>query len=333
MKFEMIPADQIRPAPWQPRDSFPKETIESLSASLGAVGMIQPIVVRKKGETYQIIAGERRWRAWKDEFGKIPCILREEDDTDAKVTSVIENWQREAVGEAQNEKFLAQLYEEGSKKQKWNSINEMSKRTGIPHGTLNEIITAHKEKKELKVAELSNLSYHDVAVTRQLREEPEIRKELLTRRAEGKLTQDELSEYAKTLKEAPKPLKKAILDGKVDFEDAKALIKHGIPEKMGKSVAEELEERKTKRERLRELDIEKDKAVLSKKIKLIEVSVELSADEIRFREFEQIAIQVRGWRAFHFDKIKEDKWRNAAIRQVRQIRDACDALLMKLEAR
>ena len=63
MQVKMIRIDEIRPNPFQPRESFPKEEIQQLAKSIKVFGLLQPIIVRKKGKTYEIIAGERRWRA------------------------------------------------------------------------------------------------------------------------------------------------------------------------------------------------------------------------------------------------------------------------------
>lgn len=338
MKFEMIPSDQIRPAPWQPREEFKKDTIEKLSNSLGAVGLIQPIIVRKKGKTYQITAGERRWRAWKVEFGSMPCIVREEDDTDAKITSVVENWQREAVGEQQNEEFIAKLYQEGFKKEKWKSYAGMQRATGIGETTIRDIVVGREEKEELKIRPGTDLSYTDMRETRTLKDEPQIRKKILEKRSRGELKRDELRGYSDTLKKAPEPVKKAIIEEKIDYEDAKPLIEHGIPEDLKRATVEELSKRKKERDRVRheieemsKMETEEDLAVIKGDLKAKGLRVEPSPDEIRFRKFESVAITVTNWRPFHLKKIKNEKYREMAIESIKEARDALDALLSVLE--
>ena len=80
----------------QPRKTFEKEALEELTNSIKQYGVIQPIVVRKKGEKYEIIAGERRWRAAKEaKLNEMPCIIKEVDDKESLKLALIENIQRE----------------------------------------------------------------------------------------------------------------------------------------------------------------------------------------------------------------------------------------------
>lgn len=80
----------------QPRKEFEKEALVELRNSIRQYGIIQPIVVRKKNDKYEIIAGERRWRAAKEaNLKKVPCIIKEVDDKQALKLALIENIQRE----------------------------------------------------------------------------------------------------------------------------------------------------------------------------------------------------------------------------------------------
>lgn len=329
MKFEIIPVDEIRPAEWQPRDTFPKETIGELATSIKGVGLIEPIVVRKKGKTFQIIAGERRWRAHQSAgFDKIPCIIREEEDTEAKIISAVENWHREQVGTIQNEKFLAELYEEGLEKRRWKSIKDMANRTGISRLTLNKIITAYKERKEIDID--TTITYQDLDRTRGLKENPEIRERLLKKRAEGKIIATDLTEYSKTLKEAPEPLAEAIVEDKVDFEDAKPLIEHGIPEELVQPTIEELTDRKKEREEIRELERETDLAMVKGEIKAKGIRVEDSPDYKRLKKYEEMRDIVCWWSVSSVKMIKNEELRKSAIDCIRRIEDHCRNLLHQL---
>ncbi len=91
-----IPLDIITPNPHQPRRSFDETKIAELAASLKASGLIQPIIVRKQGDHYQLIAGERRWRAAKlAGLATIPAVIREVDSFTQAQMALIENIQRE----------------------------------------------------------------------------------------------------------------------------------------------------------------------------------------------------------------------------------------------
>ncbi|MBZ2175689.1 ParB/RepB/Spo0J family partition protein [Schnuerera sp. xch1] len=80
----------------QPRKDFEEKSLEELKESIIQHGVIQPLVVRKKGNKYQIITGERRWRASKAaNLKKVPCIIKEIDDKEVIKLALIENLQRE----------------------------------------------------------------------------------------------------------------------------------------------------------------------------------------------------------------------------------------------
>ena len=91
-----LPVEKVIPNPEQPRMTFHEETLQELAASIREHGVLQPILVRPAGEEYQIIAGERRWRASKL-AGKetIPAIIERFDDATALEIALIENLQRE----------------------------------------------------------------------------------------------------------------------------------------------------------------------------------------------------------------------------------------------
>lgn len=86
----------VEPNKDQPRKEFDKEKLDELADSISKHGVIQPIIVTKKGNTYQIVAGERRWRASKQAgLKKIPAIVRDYDEIKVMEVALIENLQRE----------------------------------------------------------------------------------------------------------------------------------------------------------------------------------------------------------------------------------------------
>jgi ParB family chromosome partitioning protein len=90
-----IPINDIHPSPYQPRQIFSEEEIQALSESIKKHGLLQPIVVRRKGDKFEIIAGERRYRALKL-LGKktIPVIVINVSDKEAMALAIIENIDR-----------------------------------------------------------------------------------------------------------------------------------------------------------------------------------------------------------------------------------------------
>lgn len=94
-KEDEVATDLVKPNPDQPRTHFKPEEIEELAASIEKEGLLQPILVRKVGDTYQIIAGERRWQACKKlGMKKIPIRVKEATDDKALELALIENIQR-----------------------------------------------------------------------------------------------------------------------------------------------------------------------------------------------------------------------------------------------
>lgn len=94
--LQMLPLDRIRPSEEQPRDSFDGDKLNELAQSIAANGLIQPITVYKTGETYTIIAGERRWRAARIAgLTDIPALVRTIKGHQLLELALIENIQRE----------------------------------------------------------------------------------------------------------------------------------------------------------------------------------------------------------------------------------------------
>ena len=90
-----VPIDKVEPNPNQPRTNFKKEELEELAESIKKNGLLQPILVRKVGDKYQIIAGERRWQACKSiGLEKVPIRVRDVDDDETIVLALVENIQR-----------------------------------------------------------------------------------------------------------------------------------------------------------------------------------------------------------------------------------------------
>lgn len=96
IKILDLPVDKISPGRFQPRTVFNENSLSELAVSIKERGVIQPIIVTKKRDGYELIAGERRWRAAKSiGYKKIPSIVRIVRDSDALELSLIENIQRE----------------------------------------------------------------------------------------------------------------------------------------------------------------------------------------------------------------------------------------------
>lgn len=105
-----IDINEIKPNSKQPRKSFPDEKIDELARSIEVHGIIQPIMVRSSGSGYEIVAGERRWRAARRaSLKQVPCIIRELTEEQNMLVAIIENMQREDLNPMEEAEALNQM--------------------------------------------------------------------------------------------------------------------------------------------------------------------------------------------------------------------------------
>jgi len=114
-ELKKLPIDTVQPGRYQPRKQMPQEALEELANSIKAQGIIQPIVVRHIGQGYEIIAGERRWRAAQMAgLHEVPVIIRDIPDEAAVAMSLIENIQRQDLNVIEEAVALQRLIDEFS---------------------------------------------------------------------------------------------------------------------------------------------------------------------------------------------------------------------------
>ena len=113
--FAMVELEQIRPNPSQPRTHFDEAALQSLADSIREVGLLQPVVVRARKGYFELVAGERRWRAARmADLTEIPAIIRDEDEQawHNLTEALIENVQREELGPLEQAAAFSQLMED-----------------------------------------------------------------------------------------------------------------------------------------------------------------------------------------------------------------------------
>lgn len=113
--FALVPLDQIRPNPSQPRTTFDESALEDLAASIKEVGVLQPVLVRARDDGFELVAGERRWRAARVAgLSEIPAVIRDEDEEQWHnlTEALIENVQRENLGPLEQAAAFSQLMED-----------------------------------------------------------------------------------------------------------------------------------------------------------------------------------------------------------------------------
>jgi ParB family chromosome partitioning protein len=131
-----IPIDQIAPNPLQPRSIFQAERMDELAQSIRSNGIIQPLLVRRHGDRYQLVAGERRWRAAKlAGLAEVPAVLQQVPDDRLLEITLVENLQREDLNPIE----IAQAFERLTRELKL-SHEEIARRTGKDRSTITNML-------------------------------------------------------------------------------------------------------------------------------------------------------------------------------------------------
>jgi ParB family transcriptional regulator, chromosome partitioning protein len=130
--LQQIDIDLIEPSPYQPRTRFHEEALEELTRSILASGIIQPLVVRPVGSRFQLIAGERRWRAaQRAGLPKVPVIVKQVSDKLALEMTLVENIQREDLNAIEAARAFERLMDEAQLTQE-----AVAERTGKDRATV-----------------------------------------------------------------------------------------------------------------------------------------------------------------------------------------------------
>ncbi|HEY2844083.1 MAG TPA: ParB/RepB/Spo0J family partition protein [Bryobacteraceae bacterium] len=143
----MLPLSSIQPNPMQPRTVFNSNGLEELAASIRANGIIQPLIVRKLGDGYQIVAGERRWRAARlAELQDVPVVIQDVADRSMLELALIENIQREDLNPIETAHAFERLGRELGLSQE-----EIGRRTGKDRASIANMIRLLKLPKEVQL--------------------------------------------------------------------------------------------------------------------------------------------------------------------------------------
>lgn len=189
--LEIIPVDYIRPNPYQPRRSFSEEGLNELAHSIKQYGLLQPIAVRKLSHDYfEIIAGERRWRAvCRAGFTHIKAVVQPAVDEDSAIIALIENLQRENLHFFEEaEGYLSLMKEHGLTQE------ELARRLGKNQSTVANKMRILKLPVDVKdlISTYRLSERHARALLRLHNEQAQIKliKEIKQRNLSVKLTED-----------------------------------------------------------------------------------------------------------------------------------------------
>ena len=137
-----VPLDRIDPNPEQPRMTFDEDALAELAASIREHGVLQPVLVRPRGEQnhYQLVAGERRWRAARAAgLSEIPALIENLDDDTALEIGIIENLQREDLSPLEE----AMIYERMTAEHGY-SVRRLAQKLGKDKGYIENRLREHE---------------------------------------------------------------------------------------------------------------------------------------------------------------------------------------------
>lgn len=238
VEVKYVDAGDLKPNPHQPRQGFDQKKLEALAESLRQVNVLQPIIVRKDGQKYQIIAGERRWRASRlAGLDRIPVLVKDTTEQRVLVESLIENLHREDLTSLERENAIYELW----KSRLFPSHRELAKTLGYAdHKSVDDIIES-REFRERVGGVPPTASTTLISVTQGLDDKTRVR--ILKRAEQGELAQRPIDggvgELVTVLKKAPEPLKQAVLAEEIPIEEAKQAISlYEEAEKGGQPVSE-----------------------------------------------------------------------------------------------
>ena len=276
MEIKEIQINKIRPNPLQPREYFDRQKIRELADSIKEVGLVNPIIVRPKDNAYEIIAGERRWKACQVVGIKtIPAIIKDVDDGRLMIESLIENIHREDLSDIEKARALKIIME----KENIKSQSELSKRVGISDTSIGYIFDSAgiREKLPGPGKEVSDF------VIRETRGLPEKeRKKVIEKAAKEEFGGRKVRKMVSVIKAASEPIKKALLEEeKITPEIAEEIIEAKLDEKQQKEVIEDIKrDRATVGQAISKTIIEKALKEKGKKIEDYRIDIEEAIKEI-----------------------------------------------------
>ena len=197
-----IDISQIKPNKNQPRKEFDEKSLKELSDSIKTYGVIQPIIVRKIGKNYEIIAGERRWRASKIAgLEEVPCLVKDVEEFESIKMALIENIQREDLNPIEEAKAFRELMDNYNLTQE-----EVSQIVGKSRSYIaNSIRLLNLDKKILDYIEEGSLSSGHARALLSIEDEKE-RSKIANEIINKKLNVRDTEELAKNMKKSKKHL-------------------------------------------------------------------------------------------------------------------------------
>ena len=189
-RVQKVPVAKLHPCPFQPRKDFPAEALEELAASIREQGVMQPLIVRPGKDGFEIIAGERRWRASQIAgLAELPVIVREADDATVLELALVENLQRENLNPVEESLGFQQLIEQFGLTQEQAAIKVGKSRAAVANALrllkLPESVRTHLRQGRLSVGHAKVVLGLPTAAEQELAVEKVLRDALNVRQTES----------------------------------------------------------------------------------------------------------------------------------------------------
>jgi len=196
-RLEEIPIKDIKPNPRQPRVRFDPDALEEMARSIEVFGVVQPIIVRSVGTEYELVAGERRWRAARAAgLEKIPAIVRDSTETDSLEMALIENLHRDDLNGIEEAAAFQQLLDDFGI-----THEELSRRVGKSRAQITNTIRLLQLPPSIQQQILEDrITTGHARALLALQEEPELQAELALRIAKEGLSVRQVEESVRSHK-------------------------------------------------------------------------------------------------------------------------------------
>ena len=202
-RVQRVPLNRIQASPLQPRKNFSEESLRELADSIREQGIVQPLIVRERNGVFELIAGERRWRAAQLlQLAEVPIITREADDRTVLELALIENLQRENLNAIEEARGYAQLAEQFKLTQEEIALKVGKSRAVVANATrllkLPESVVGYIRDGRLSVGHAKVILGLEQDSKRQLVAERAIKEGLNVRQTEGLVAKLQVQAAPKT---------------------------------------------------------------------------------------------------------------------------------------
>ena len=228
----MVKLSKVEPNREQPRKNFDEDSLQELAESLKQFGMLQPILVQNRGDYYEIIAGERRWRAAKIAgLKEVPVIVRELTDQEIVEISLIENIQREDLNPIEEAQAYKRLLTEFHLKQDEVAERVSKSRTAVTNSM--RLLKLCDEVQKMVVDDMISTGHARALISI---EDPEEQYLIAQRIFDEKLSVREVEKLVKDLHKPPKPPKEENKTLQAIYQEISERLKQSLSTKVSVSA-------------------------------------------------------------------------------------------------